>query len=143
MLTTGTSPSSEASWAVVRARSPRNAFTIRSRTGCNSRSALATRPSYPTDIASDIVRIYEIKAGHQSAGRPQAATAGPSEATPLSPQTAAIVGSVLFLLLAFAFDLYCLRDLRETPAVYVFPREAWFYIIILATPIGGMTYLTI
>ena len=41
-LPAGTSSSSAASWLVVSARSPRNALTMRSRTGCSSRSAEAT-----------------------------------------------------------------------------------------------------
>lgn len=61
----------------------------------------------------------------------------------MNPQAVALLGGVLFLLVALAFDLYCLRDLRETPIVYVFSRETWAYIIVFATPIGGMTYLTI
>ncbi len=61
----------------------------------------------------------------------------------MSPQAAALLGALLFLAAAFAFDLYCLRDLRDAPHVLVFSREIWFYVILLATPLGGMTYLTI
>ena len=61
----------------------------------------------------------------------------------MNPQTVALLGALLFVAVAFAFDLYCIRDLREAPLVFVFSRETWFYVIILATPLGGMTYLTI
>jgi hypothetical protein len=61
----------------------------------------------------------------------------------VTPRSVALVGAVLFLLVAFAFDLYCLRDLREAPLVYVFSREMWAYIIVFTTPLGGMTYLMI
>src|ERR1700728_3124139 len=44
MLPAGTSGISAVSCLTVSARSPRNALTIRSRTGCNSRSALAMSP---------------------------------------------------------------------------------------------------
>jgi len=58
-------------------------------------------------------------------------------------QTATLVGVAIVLVAAVAFDVYCLRDLRDAPVVYAFPREMWAYIIILTTPLGGMAYLTI
>jgi hypothetical protein len=61
----------------------------------------------------------------------------------VSPQAVALLGGILFILVAFAFDLYCLRDLREAPIVFLFSRETCTYIIVFATPIGGMSYLTI
>ena len=61
----------------------------------------------------------------------------------VSPQAVALLGALLFLATAFAFDLYCLRDLKEAPFVFVFSRETWFYVIVFATPLGGMAYLTI
>jgi hypothetical protein len=61
----------------------------------------------------------------------------------VSPQAAALLGELLFLAAAFAFDLYCLRALKDAPRVLVFSRETWFCVILLATPLGGMTYLTI
>lgn len=61
----------------------------------------------------------------------------------MSPRAVALFGALLFLATAFAFDLYCLRDLQDARHVLVFSRELWFYVILLATPLGGMAYLTI
>jgi hypothetical protein len=58
-------------------------------------------------------------------------------------QTATLVGVAIVLFVAFAFDVYCLRDLRDAPVVYAFSREMWASIIIFTTPLGGMAYLTI
>ena len=61
----------------------------------------------------------------------------------MNPQAVALLAALLFLAVAFAFDLYCLRDLKEAPHVFIFSRETWFYLIVFATPLGGMAYLTI
>lgn len=61
----------------------------------------------------------------------------------MSPQAVGLLGTFLFLVAAFAFDLYCLKDLRQAPFVFVFSRETWFYVIVLATPLGGISYLAI
>jgi hypothetical protein len=61
----------------------------------------------------------------------------------MSAEPVALLTGAIVLATALAFDLYCLRDLRDAPVVFVFSRETWFYLILLATPIGGMTYLTI
>jgi hypothetical protein len=61
----------------------------------------------------------------------------------MSQQVAQLLVILLFLLVAFGFDLYCLRDLAKTEATFYFPPHVWFYIIIFATPFGGMSYLTV
>ncbi len=61
----------------------------------------------------------------------------------MSPAAAALITSLVVIAAALAFDLYCIRDLRRAPVVFVLPRETWFYVILLLTPLGGMTYLTI
>ncbi len=55
----------------------------------------------------------------------------------------ALVAFALFLLVAYRFDVYCLKDLAEADVVYFFSRGVWAGIIIFATPLGGMTYLTV
>jgi hypothetical protein len=63
--------------------------------------------------------------------------------TGMTPAVATLLASLLVLALAFAFDLYCIRDLRAAPVVLVLPRETWLYVILFLTPLGGMTYLAI
>lgn len=43
----------------------------------------------------------------------------------MSSQVVALFGLVCFLMVAVAFDAYCLRDLREAPFVFVFSPETW------------------
>ena len=61
----------------------------------------------------------------------------------MSQPVVALIAVALFLLVAYRFDLHCLRDLSEADVVYHFTPQVWTAIIILATPIGGMTYLAI
>jgi hypothetical protein len=49
---------------------------------------------------------------------------------------------VPLLLLALAFDAYCLVDLARSGARYL-PRWAWTLVILAATPTGGIVYLLI
>ena len=54
-----------------------------------------------------------------------------------------IVSAVSILVLAVAFDIYCLADLSNAYAVRYFPPLAWAAIICICTPVGGMAYLTL
>ena len=59
-LAAGTSASSAASSLVVSARSPRKASTIRSRTGCSRRSAVAMRPTV-TGLFSELRTLAVLR----------------------------------------------------------------------------------
>ena len=61
----------------------------------------------------------------------------------VSQQAVELVAILVFLLVAFSFDLYCLRDLAETDVTLYFPPRIWFYVIILSTPLGGISYLLV
>ena len=50
---------------------------------------------------------------------------------------------VLFLFVAYRFDLYCVRDLAEADVSYYSTPQVWTDIITFATPLGGITYLTV
>ena len=60
------------------------------------------------------------------------------------PAVIAILTAILVLVVAVVFDGYCLRDLDQTADVQLlyFPRQTWIIIICLATPVGGVAYLT-
>jgi len=61
----------------------------------------------------------------------------------MSQHAVALVAIVLFLVVAYRFDRYCLNDLADADVVYYFSPQVWSYIIVFATPLGGITYLTV
>jgi hypothetical protein len=49
---------------------------------------------------------------------------------------------VLVLVLAAAFDLYCLIDLIRARSVHYLPKLAWAIVIVaVSAPVGGLVYL--
>jgi hypothetical protein len=57
----------------------------------------------------------------------------------MTPQGALI--PIVVLILAIAFDVYCLRELARADVVLGFPAEFWAVVIFLLTPFGGIAYL--
>ncbi len=54
------------------------------------------------------------------------------------------LGILSTVAIAAAFDYRCVKDALDPGTVVLYlPRQTWAYIIVLATPLGGMTYLTI
>jgi hypothetical protein len=45
------------------------------------------------------------------------------------------------LILAVAFDAYCLRDLSRARSVRHVPKWVWVIVILLSAPWGGLLYL--
>jgi len=58
-----------------------------------------------------------------------------------SELTAALPLAVLVV--AIAFDVYCLNDLFHAKVVLYVQREAWAIIICLGGPLGCIAYLTL
>src|ERR1035437_7626973 len=117
----GTSGSSAASWLVVSARSPRNAWMIRSRIGWRSRSALAIAESYqllPYMVALPIM----IMVAQQG------------------PLLAALVP---LLVVVVCFDVFCLVDVVRAEKVSYLPRWAWAVLCLVVSPWAGIVYLAI
>src|ERR1700761_1538791 len=111
-LAAGTSASSPASSLVVRARSPRNALTMRSRTGCSRTSALAMRQAYRllAKLLTFVVMIIMASLG-------------------------------VVAVLAVAFAVFCLIDLVRAKEVRLLPKAIWAVIICVSLPWGGLVYL--
>jgi hypothetical protein len=60
----------------------------------------------------------------------------------MNGSTALLVAVLLLLAVAvIRFELFCLRDIAQTPYTRVFPREAWIVITIVSIPLGGLLYL--
>jgi hypothetical protein len=59
----------------------------------------------------------------------------------MSSQAVTLISVVVLIIVALRFDLYCLKDLAQAEVVLYFPPRIWTYIIVLSTPLGGITYL--
>jgi len=55
--------------------------------------------------------------------------------------TAALVAAIVVV--AVAFDVYCLIDLYRAGAVRYLPKWVWTLICVISIPIGGIVYLTL
>ena len=51
---------------------------------------------------------------------------------------------ILVLVLALAFDVFCLVDLSRTARVQYLPKWGWAIVIcVISAPFGGLVYLTV
>jgi Phospholipase_D-nuclease N-terminal len=64
-----------------------------------------------------------------------------SAAPGTGPPAAVFYVIVPILILAVAFDAYCLIDLRRARSVRHLPKWVWAIVILLSAPWGGLIYL--
>ncbi len=57
------------------------------------------------------------------------------------PPVAVFYVMVPILILAIAFDAYCLVDLNRARSVRHLPKWAWVIVILISAPWGGLFYL--
>ncbi len=57
------------------------------------------------------------------------------------PPVAVFYVIVPILILAIAFDAYCLIDLNRARSVRHLPKWAWVIVILVSAPWGGLIYL--
>jgi hypothetical protein len=52
-----------------------------------------------------------------------------------------VAALVPIILVAIAFEVFCLVDLAQAPAVRYLPKAVWAIICVFSIPLGGLAYL--
>jgi hypothetical protein len=68
---------------------------------------------------------------------------GLSQAAPAGPRHVLLVPTIIVLILAACFAIYCEVDLVRARQVRYLPRWLWAIICLISIPVGGIIYLVV